>query len=90
MGITDYILNLIIVIDKFEDSFSSVIAGTLSHLTKYSKALKKVENEIEFFDTIKLYLQFVLEESKKNPSIETLQKYKKVILNFKVILIKNI
>lgn len=56
MGITDYILNLIIVIDKFEDSFSSVIAGTLSHLTKYSKALKKVENEIEFFDTIKLYL----------------------------------
>lgn len=62
MGITDYLLNLLIAIDKFEDGFASVIAGTLSHLTKFTKALKKVENEVEFIDTIKLFLSFALEE----------------------------
>lgn len=61
MGITDNLLNLLLVVDKFSDHFASLIASTLVHLTKFSKALKKVENDIEFIDPIVFFFSFLLD-----------------------------
>ncbi|EAS03305.2 hypothetical protein TTHERM_00537400 (macronuclear) [Tetrahymena thermophila SB210] len=81
MGITDNLLNLLIVVESFfDDSFAYHIGNTLSHLTKFIKALKKVENEIDFIESIKIFLSFILEENSKNPSIQTIQRYKKTAL----------
>ncbi|KAL4491936.1 hypothetical protein ABPG72_008357 [Tetrahymena utriculariae] len=81
MGITDNLLNLLIVVESFfDDSFAYYIGSTLSHLTKFIKALKKIENEIDFIESIKIFLSFILEENSKNPSVQTIQRYKKTAL----------
>lgn len=62
IGITDYLLNLLVAADMLSQEFSFAVAATLSHLTKYPKALKKIENDIDFADGIAAFLSFVLDE----------------------------
>jgi len=78
IGITDYLLNLIISIDLLPADFAAAVAKTLAHLTKFSKALKKIENDIDFADSFTVFLTLVLDESSPVPSVKTLVDYKDV------------
>lgn len=62
IGITDYLLNLIISIDLLPADFAAAVAKTLAHLTKFPKALKKIENDIDFADSFTVFLTLVLDE----------------------------
>lgn len=76
MGITDHLLNLLLVLDQIPINIGNELALTLSHITKFARALKKIENEIEFNEPIQSFIAYLLEN--KDKTNQLLIKYKTV------------
>ena len=76
IGITENLLNIIIVSSRFSDDFVGNIALTLAHLAKFSGALKKIENEIDFISPIIQFNSYILQEN--NNILLRIKKYSKV------------
>jgi len=62
IGITEVLIELILVFDRVDTIMASEVALTLSTITKFSRALKQSEEVLEFFDPLRFFFSFVLEQ----------------------------
>ncbi len=60
IGITDCLLNALLVFDKMTPEVVEKIGDVLSHTTEYELALKEVEKTIDFIEPLLSYIQQIV------------------------------